>query len=139
MRNASAENLHHLDEEKKQPPAGVADKVKARVIPGIVFALGYMLSPLSWWNDAFINLPLAYVLGNVMNFFVPGSFEAAMIAAYWMSNLAGILFMFWAGSRLLGKTPPKRREIAISIAVSLLYTLAIYFLMQWDIVRPFQF
>ncbi|MDZ7359480.1 MAG: hypothetical protein ONB46_01960 [candidate division KSB1 bacterium] len=109
-----------------------------RFLPGLAFAIGYILSPLSWWNDIFVNLPLAYLLGNVTNFFFPGSFQIGMIAAYWLSNLVGILFMLWGGSRLLGKAPPKRRELWLSVGVSFLYTLALYLLMQWGIVRPFE-
>ncbi|MFS8793456.1 MULTISPECIES: hypothetical protein [unclassified Synechococcus] len=30
---------------------------------GILLILGFMLSPLSWWNDLFFNLPIAYGLG----------------------------------------------------------------------------
>ena len=113
--------------------------MKKQIIPGLVFAIGYILSPLSWWNDLFINLPLAYLLGNATNFFFPGSFQIGMIAAYWLSNLAGILFMMWGGSRLLGKQPPQKKELWISVVVSFLYTLALYFLMQWGMVKPFQF
>ena len=31
------------------------------VILGII---GYTLLPLSWWDDAFVNIPLAYGLGH---------------------------------------------------------------------------
>ena len=116
-----------------------ASRTKKRLIPGIVFVVGYILSPLSWWNDLFINLPLAYLLGNLTNFFFPGSFQIGMILAYWLSNLAGILFMMWGGSRLLGKQPPQKRELWISVAVSILYTLGLYLLMHWGIVKPFEF
>ena len=30
---------------------------------GALVGLGYMLSPLSWWNDLFFNLPIALVFG----------------------------------------------------------------------------
>jgi hypothetical protein len=117
---------------------------KKRLVSGIVFAIGYILSPLSWWNDPFVNLPLAYLLGNLTNFFFPSSFQIGMIAAYWLSNLTGMLLMMWGGSRLLGyarqgKQPPQKRELWISVAVSLLYTLGLYLLMRWGIVRPFEF
>jgi hypothetical protein len=29
---------------------------------GALVSIGYMLSPLSWWNDVFFNLPIALVL-----------------------------------------------------------------------------
>jgi hypothetical protein len=137
---SGSENNRRAAKELASPPSyAKASPRTSCLIPGLVFAIGYILSPLSWWNDAFVNLPLAYLLGNATNFFFPGSFQIGVIAAYWLSNLAGILFMLWAGSRLLGKAPPKRRELWLSAGVSLLYTLALYFLMRWGIVRPFEF
>lgn len=125
-------------DEKKLPPNG-GTKLKKKFFPGLLFAVGYILSPLSWWNDIFINLPLAWLLGNVANFFLPGSFEIGMIGGYWLSNLAGILFMLWGGSRLLGKQPPQKRELWISVAISLLYTAGLYLLMRWGLVKPLGF
>jgi hypothetical protein len=127
-----------LLDEKKLPPNGVA-KFKKRFFPGLLFAVGYILSPLSWWNDIFINLPLAWLIGNIANFFLSGSFQIGMIGGYWLSNLAGILFTLWGGSRLLGKQPPQKRELWISVAISLLYTAGLYLLMRWGIVKPFVF
>jgi hypothetical protein len=135
--NASVKNSDHNGNKSPSSTSEVA-KLKGRFLPGIIFAVGYILSPLSWWNDVFINLPLAYLLGNAANFFFAGSFQIGMIAAYWLSNLAGILFMLWGGSRLLGKQPPQKKELWISVAISLLYTLGLYLLMRWGIVKPFQ-
>ena len=30
---------------------------------GVVAMIGFLLSPLSWWNDAFVNIPIAYGIG----------------------------------------------------------------------------
>jgi len=134
--NASGKSPDPNGEQTPNRPS----KFKGRFFPGLIFAIGYILSPLSWWNDAFVNLPLAYLLATLFNnFLVSNAFNIAMIVAYWLSNLAGILFMLWGGPRLLGKTPPPRREIWLSLGVSLLYTLGICLLMQWGIVRPFKF
>ena len=43
-----------------------------RVAGGFLGFIGYMLSPLSWWNDLFVNVPdfgpevgiVLFVLGN---------------------------------------------------------------------------
>lgn len=129
--------IPELPDKKKSPPAHGAARFKKQFFPGLIFAIGYMLSPLSWWNDIFINLPLAWLVGNAVNFFSPGSFQMGMIGGYWLSNLAGILFMLWGGGRLLGRQPPQKREIWISIAISFLYTLGLYLLMRWGIVKPF--
>jgi len=34
---------------------------KRKVTGGILGLVGFMLSPLSWWNDLFVNVPLALV------------------------------------------------------------------------------
>jgi hypothetical protein len=45
---------------------------------GFLLAIGYLLSPLCWWNDLIFNLPVAYGFGYVCslfssNFLLPGS------------------------------------------------------------------
>ncbi len=35
--------------------------MKSHFYVGIVAVIGYLLSPLSWWNDLFVNVPLAYL------------------------------------------------------------------------------
>jgi len=138
MQNASVKKPEPLREAQTSSPPAVS-KFKKRLLPGLLFAVGYILSPLSWWNDLFINLPLAWLIGTITNFLLPGSFQIGMIGGYWLSNLAGILFMLWGGSRLLGKQPPQKRELWISVAISLLYTAGFYFLMRWGIVKPLVF
>jgi hypothetical protein len=32
---------------------------KRKATGGVLALVGYMLSPLSWWNDLFVNVPLA--------------------------------------------------------------------------------
>jgi hypothetical protein len=40
-----------------------------------------MLSPLSWWNDLFVNLPLALVFAWLVGLFYKPAFEIAWVAA----------------------------------------------------------
>jgi hypothetical protein len=35
---------------------------KKKIVGAVVAALGFVLSPLSWWNDLFVNIPIAYFL-----------------------------------------------------------------------------
>jgi hypothetical protein len=64
-----------------------------RLRGGFLFVLGYLLSPLSWWNDLFFNLPFAYGFGYLASRLSPNYFLPAAIAGYWLSNVAGILLM----------------------------------------------
>jgi len=38
---------------------------------GILLVLGFMLSPFSWWNDLFFNLPIAYGFGYLCSLWQP--------------------------------------------------------------------
>lgn len=39
-------------------------RCKLAFILGII---GYILSPLSWWNDAIVNIPIAIVVGTIFS------------------------------------------------------------------------
>lgn len=60
---------------------------------GFFLLIGYLLSPLSWWNDLFFNLPVAYGFGYLCSLFSPNLLIPCAIAGYWLSNIAGILLM----------------------------------------------
>ena len=50
-----------------------------RIGAGIVAVIGYLLSPLSWWNDTFVNLPLAYLFASLVSLASHRLFAPAMI------------------------------------------------------------
>jgi hypothetical protein len=95
-----------------------------------------MLSPFTWWNDTFINLPLAYITANILNKTFPRGFLCAFLAAYWLTNLVGIILMY-VGARGLaprGLIKDKFHVILITIA---LYSIIFGFLIKLGIIRPF--
>lgn len=71
---------------------------KQKLRGGLLLALGFMLSPLCWWNDLIINLPLAYGVGYLCNWLIKGWLMPGAIAGYWLSNVVGIVLM-QVGSR----------------------------------------
>ncbi len=73
---------------------GMQRKLGARMLMLIV---GYLLSPLSWWNDFFINLPIAYLIGIGMSLFQRRLFAPGMIIGYWFTNLLGLYLIYRAG------------------------------------------
>ena len=89
---------------------------------GVVATAGYLLSPLSWWNDVFVNIPIAYVLAMPFSLANERLFVPALIFSYWLTNLAGLLLLRTGLSHLAdrGKARHSRREV---ILASLLYTL----------------
>ena len=43
---------------------------------GFLVVAGFLLSPLSWWNDLVINIPLALGFAWAVSYFWHGAFEA---------------------------------------------------------------
>jgi len=99
-----------------------------------------MLSPLSWWNDAFVNLPLAIVFAWLVSAFYKPAFDASVVAGYWLTNVLGFVLMHKGGQQLFAKEnkPYARREIMLDVLVSLAYTAMIVILLRLGVLKPFE-
>jgi hypothetical protein len=73
---------------------------------GTFLTLGFLLSPLSWWNDLIFNLPLAYGVGYLCSLVVSDWLLPGTIAGYWLSNILGILLLQSGVLDLLAAQPP---------------------------------
>ena len=113
-------------------------KVNHRIGAGVIAFIGYLLSPLSWWNDLFINLPLAYLFANLLSLASHRLFAPAMIAGYWATNVAGILMMAEGTAGVIGSDPRRhrRRQLLLSLAAATGYTLLILMLFRFGALRP---
>jgi len=94
-----------------------------RIAGGLLGVLGYLLSPLSWWNDAFVNIPLAVAIALILERFSHIGFEAGFILGYWMTNTAGIVLMALGGSVAWGKSL-RGKSLVLSLVAATAYTLA---------------
>ena len=103
---------------------------------GLLVAIGYLLSPLCWWNDLIFNLPIAYAFGAICNAVVPHSFFGGAIAGYWLSNVVGILMMQFGATEMV-KNDEKPHNFQKTLWTGLLsstaYTIAIVALVQFGI------
>ena len=118
---------------------------KRKITGGILGVIGFMLSPLSWWNDAVVNLPLALLFAWLVGLVYrpaaePNSsaFDAAVIVGYWLTNVLGFVLMHKGAQQMLSKEEKKysRRELIKDVAVSLLYTAIIVALLKIGILKP---
>ena len=112
---------------------------KRKIQGGVLGLIGFLLSPLSWWNDAFVNLPLALAFAWVISLFYRPAFEAAVIIGYWLTNLLGFVLMHKGGQKMLAQAQPKlysRADLLRDLAVSLIYTLLIVVLLKLKILQP---
>ena len=97
-----------------------------------------MLSPLSWWNDAFVNLPLALAFAWIVSLFCRPAFGAAVVIGYWLTNVLGFVLMQKGGWKMISNEPKpySRRDFFRDVMISLLYTLLIVVLLKWKVLQP---
>lgn len=109
----------------------------ARVRGGIVATIGYILSPLSWWNDLFVNIPIAYVAASLISLFSRELFLSAFIASYLTTNIAGLIMMHVGVEGVVkGSSNLSRRAAIKYILVSIIYTFLVSILALTNVIEP---
>jgi hypothetical protein len=113
---------------------------KRKITGGALAVAGYMLSPLSWWNDAFVNLPLALVFAWLVSAFYKPAFAASLVTGYWLTNVLGFILMHKGAQQVLTDQPQKysRRALARDVGISLFYTALIVLLVKFGVLKPLQ-
>jgi hypothetical protein len=103
----------------------------------LLVGVGYMLSPLSWWNDLFFNLPIAYLFGYLVSWINPDLFLPFTIVGYWVSNILGILMMQMGATDIFFKDKPKnlQKDVLIGLGSSTVYTILILGLLYFHILE----
>lgn len=104
----------------------------------VMLGLGFMLSPLSWWNDLFFNLPIAYFFGYLCSQISANLFLPCAIAGYWLSNVLGILLMQLGVLNVVQEKSQIRnwkKELLMGLASSTVYTVIILLLLQFNILN----
>jgi hypothetical protein len=76
---------------------------KRKIIGGFLAVLGFLLSPLSWWNDLVFNLPLAYGFGFLFSLLSEELFLPATVVGYWLTNIVGLILMHQGIKNLFSK------------------------------------
>lgn len=108
-----------------------------RLWGGALIVIGYLLSPLCWWNDLVFNLPLALGFGYVCSRPYPEAFMPLTVVGYWLSNVIGFMLMHQGTMTALhgdAHTQDPQRSLRNGLLTSTLYTLAIVVLLQLHLV-----
>lgn len=113
---------------------------RRRVSGGALAFVGYLLSPLSWWNDLFINVPLALAFAWVVSFFYQKLFEPSVVIGYWLTNVAGFVLMHKGAEQALSEKRRgySSRDLLRDVGISLLYTALILALIRWGVLKPIE-
>ncbi len=112
---------------------------KRRAGGGLLALIGFLLSPLSWWNDLVVNVPLAVGAAWLVAWVHPPAFQAAAVVAYWLTNVLGLVLLHKGARQAAGAEKPamsRRRELLLDLAVSAAYTLLIVLLIQLKVLQP---
>ncbi len=113
---------------------------KRKVTGGILAFVGFMLSPLSWWNDLFVNVPLALGFAWVVSLFYRPAFAPSLVIGYWLTNVLGFVLMHKGAQKIVSEKQDRysRRDLLRDLGISLLYTLVIVVLVKLGILKPVQ-
>lgn len=133
--NSSSPNIEAIsttpEDDLKRPTS-----IPRRIGGVILVVIGYLLSPLCWWNDIVFNLPLALGFGYVASRVYPDAFVPLTVVGYWLSNVVGFMMMQQGAVTALQKEaqPQNPRKAFINgMLTSTAYTLAILGLLQLHI------
>jgi len=107
-------------------------KVRGSIM-GIIW---YMLSPLSWWNDLFINFPIAYAFAFLFGLINKSLFLPAMVLGYWLSNILGFILMHKGIGYIAKENQPKyNKEMLLrDLYYSIIYSFVVIILIMEDVI-----
>ena len=99
---------------------------------GTLTAIGFILSPLSWWNDLFINLPIAYGFAYLVSHYNKSLFFGAVVAGYWLTNILGLVLMHHGLKIFFNKKSISDNKVEIykTLLFSIIYTIVIVLLIK---------
>ncbi len=100
------------------------------VARSIVFFIGWLLSPLTWWNDVFVNIPLSYLLASLLCVFLKHPpFVWLVVGCYWLTNGLGLAMMYAGGKEMVKSSTKQSKQAIILICVFvIIYSAAMFYL-----------
>src|ERR1035437_1864293 len=99
---------------------------------GLLSTVGYLLSPLSWWNDLYVNWPIAYGMAWAVSLIDKQIFAVALVVSYWITNIAGLIMLHKGVSPA---TKGYRKKIVTDLIISVVYTGVVVLLLYFGILK----
>lgn len=112
--------------------------LKRKLSGSTLVFIGFLLSPLSWWNDLFVNVPLALAFAWILSLFWPAAFTVSFVLGYWLTNVLGLVLMQKGAQQIASaeRRPYTRRQFIADLGISLAYTLLIIALIKHGVLKP---
>lgn len=112
-------------------------KKKGHKLKKAIFFVGWLLSPLTFWNDIFVNIPLSYLCASLTVRVIPADFLLLVLIFYWFSNVLGLYLMYASGRKIIkegrGGLARTLLDLFVTIAV---YSGVLILLNKFGILRP---
>ena len=109
-----------------------------------LFFFGWLLSPLTFWNDAFINIPLAYLCASLVFGLahfgartpVKPGFLFLILVFYWLTNILGLVIMFLSGTQMARGEGFTRQVLLKTVLTILVYSIILVLLNNLGVLKP---
>ena len=105
-------------------------------IKNAVFFIGWLLSPLTFWNDIFVNIPISYLCASLAIRFIKADFLFLVLIFYWLSNGFGILMMYSSGKSIMQDKGNRSRSLVTLLITVMIYSVIIIILNRTGILKP---
>jgi len=106
------------------------------LIRNTVFFIGWTLSPLTFWNDAFVNIPISYFAANMVMKFFRVDFITTLVVFYWITNFVGLSLMYASGNYMVKSVRGVLKELLSLIITVSIYTTILTILGKIGIIKP---
>jgi len=120
-------DLMRIPKEYKRMPS---------IIRNAIFFIGWMLSPLTFWNDAFVNIPIAYLCAVLLAKVIKADFLFLTLAFYWLSNVFGVLMMYFSGKSIMQDKRNRLNALRTLLITVAAYSILIVILNRIGILKP---
>jgi hypothetical protein len=96
-----------------------------------MFMAGWLLSPLTTWNDILINIPLAYIMARAFKALVGLDMAILTVVFYWITNIAGLGMMYFGARRIAAESKIPRKSLLSVIIPMIVYSVIIIIIDRW--------
>lgn len=105
-------------------------------IKNTIFFIGWLLSPLTFWNDAFVNIPISYLCASLLIRFIKVDFIGLMLVVYWVSNIVGLCMMYLSGRAIFEDRGGVFKALMTLVATIAVYSVMLIALGRIGIIKP---
>jgi Na+/H+-translocating membrane pyrophosphatase len=101
-----------------------------RFLYSVLFFIGFILSPLTWWNDPFVNIPIAYAVSFLFSLIDRRLFLPSFVGGYLLTNVTGFILMHIGIQGARRGEQVAGRNLKKDILISFVYVVVIVLLVK---------